>query len=120
MHRVLIVGSSLFADTLQQMLAASEQVQVVGVAVSLDQLAGCIDSSHPDAVLVADTQDKYLCTKVCLRIRSTVPIIYTTLNDEYLTIFTSQRVKAAQPQLLAAIAALPRQTPSHSGSEAAC
>jgi len=110
MHRVLIVGGSLFADTLAQMLSGSVQVEVLEVIGSLEHLASSIERRRPDAIIVADTHDQYLCTNVCLRVRCDIPIIYTTLSDEYLTIFTSQRVKAAQTQLLAAIAALPVQS----------
>jgi hypothetical protein len=107
MHRVLIVGNSLFAETLLQMLAGGDQVQVIGLVATLEQVPLSIAAEHPDAVIVADSQDKYLCNELCLRVRCDLPIIYTTLKDDYLTIFTSQRVKAAQSQLLAAIATLP-------------
>lgn len=111
MHRVLVVGRSLFAETLAQMLSGSEQVEVLEIVGSLEHLPGSIERRRPDAVIVADTHDKYLCTNVCLRVRCDIPIIYTTLNDEYFTIFTSRRVKAAQAHLLAAIASLPAPDP---------
>jgi hypothetical protein len=109
MHRVLVVGRSLFADTLLQMLSGSAQIEVLGLVDSFEHLPGSIDNERPDAVIVADTHDRYMSAQVCLRIRCDIPIIYTTLDDEYLTIFTSRRVKAAESDLLAAIAALPLQ-----------
>ena len=109
MHRVFVVDHSLFADTLLQMLSASKQIEVLGLLDSLDSLPGAIDNLRPDAVIVADTYARCLSAQLCLRIRSAIPIIYTTLEDDYLTIFTTRRVKAAQSDLLAAIATLPQQ-----------
>jgi DNA-binding NarL/FixJ family response regulator len=109
MHRVYIVGHSLFADTLLQMLSESGQIEVLGLLDSIDCLPASIDNERPDAVIVADTRDRCLSAQLCLRIRSDIPIIYTTLEDDYLTIFTTRRVKAAQSDLLAAIATLPQQ-----------
>jgi hypothetical protein len=110
MHRVLVVGDSFFADTLQQMLAGKEEIEIVGACHTLEELPASIAACHPDAVLVADTCEDYLCAGVCLRIQCDLPIIYTTLKDDHLTIFTSRRVKAAQSQLIAAITALPNRS----------
>jgi hypothetical protein len=110
MRRVLLVGDSLFADTLKQMLAGNNQIAIVGVCTSPEQLPSCIADGKPDAVLVADAQGDYLCARICIRVRSDLPIIYTTLKDDHLTIFTSRRVKAAQAQLLDAITNLPERS----------
>ncbi len=110
MHRVVIVGRSLFADTLSQMVAGSNTVVVAGHVASLEDLPMCIAACKPDAILVADSCGEYLSAKACLRIRSELPIIYTTLKDDHITVFTSRRMKAAQSQLFSAIAALPKQS----------
>jgi hypothetical protein len=110
MHRVVIVGHSLFADTLSQMVADSNSVIVAGRVASCENLPLCIAACHPDAILVADSCGEYLSAKTCLRIKSELPIIYTTLKDDYFTVFTSRRIKAAQSQLFSTIAALPEQS----------
>jgi DNA-binding NarL/FixJ family response regulator len=110
MHRVIIVGQSLFADTLQELFAGSKRVEIVGLVAGLDELPACIDEHAPDAILVADTNGTYLSAKTCLRIKCDLPIIYTTLYDDHFTVFTSQRVRAAQSQLLAAIVELPKRS----------
>lgn len=110
MHRVVIVGRSLFADTLSQMVAGSNAVVVAGHVASLEDLPICIAACKPDAILVADSCGEYLSAKTCLRIKSELPIIYTTLKDDHITVFTSRRMKAAQSQLFSAIAALPKQS----------
>lgn len=109
MHRVLLVGDSLFADTLMQMLSVSGEIEVVGVCTSPEPLAGGIATGCPDAVVVAGGVEPDLYADAYLRMRCELPIIYTTLADDYLTVFTSRRVKAAQSHLLAAISALPKQ-----------
>ena len=110
MHRVVIVGHSLFADTLSQMVAGSNAVIVAGHVASFEDLPLCIAACKPDAILVADSCGEYLNAKVCLRIKCELPIIYTTLKDDHITIFTSRRIKAAQSQLFSTIAALPKQS----------
>ena len=110
MRRVLLVGDSLFADTLQQMLACSGEIEVVGVCTAPDKLAPCIAAGSPDAVLVAGAVEPNLYVDAYLRMRCELPVIYATLSDDHLTVFTSRRVKAAQSQLLAAIGALPKQS----------
>ena len=109
MRRVLLVGDSLFADTLQQMLACSGEIEVVGVCTAPDQLAACVAAGSPDAVLVAGAAEPDLYADAYLRLRCELPIIYAALTDDHLTVFTSRRVKAAQCHLLAAISALPKQ-----------
>jgi DNA-binding NarL/FixJ family response regulator len=110
MHRVIIVGQSLFADTLRELFAGSSRVEIVGLVAGIDELPSYIDEHAPDAILVADSHGEYLSAKTCLRIKSDLPIIYTTLNDDHFTVFTSRRVRAAQSQLLSAIVDLPKQS----------
>jgi hypothetical protein len=110
MHRVVIVGRSLFADTLSQMVADSNAVVVAGHVASLEDLPLCIAACKPDAILVADSCGEYLSAKTYLHSKCELPVIYTTLKDDHFTLFTSQRIKAAQSQLFSAIAALPKQS----------
>ena len=110
MHRVIIVGQSLFADILQELFAGSSTVEIVGLVACLDELPFCIDEHAPDAILVADSHGEYLSARTCLRIQSDLPIIYTTLHDDHFTVFTSRRMRAAQSQLLAAIEDLPKRS----------
>ena len=109
MHRILIVGDSLFADTLRQMLTSHEQIEVTGACRPVKDLPATIAACGPDAVVLADPCATDLHTGIWLGIQCDLPIIHTTLTDDHLTIFTSRRVKAAQAQLLAAITALPNR-----------
>ena len=108
MRRVLLVGDSLFADTLKHMLACSGEIEVVGVCTAPDELAASIAAGSPDALLVAGAVEPDLYAEAYLRCE--LPIIYAALTDDHLTVFTSRRVKAAQCQLLAAIGALPQRS----------
>ncbi len=109
MPRVLLVGNSLFADTLRQTLLESEGVSIVGLCTAPAQLPAAIAASNPDAVLVVGSEQSQGYAEAYLHLQCELPIIYTTLEDDHLTIFTSRRVKAAQSQLMAALTALPDQ-----------
>jgi DNA-binding NarL/FixJ family response regulator len=52
-RRVCIVGDSLFAETLGQMLAGAPAVEVVGAASTPEAALPVLEMQHPDAVIVA-------------------------------------------------------------------
>ena len=110
MRRVLLVSDSLFADTLRQTLSNSDAVVIVGYCTAPEQLPASIAASNPDAVLVVGAEQSQGYADAYLRLHCELPIIYTALDDDHMTIFTSRRVKAAQSQLMAALTALPDRT----------
>ncbi len=109
MHRIIIVGNSLFAETLSHMFEVADHIEVITVIPRMDDLPVWVATSNPDAVLVADASEEFLDAKTCLRVRCDLPIIYTTLHDSHFTVFSSRRVRGARAELVAAIAALPKQ-----------
>jgi chemotaxis response regulator CheB len=108
--QVFIVGDSLFAETLSQMLVSSGTVVTVGAASSLEEVLPLLETVHPDVVIVADTSDtEQVNFAPLLASHPDLPVIRADLNHDYVQIITSQRVGARRSDLLAAIAALPKR-----------
>ncbi|RMH01886.1 MAG: hypothetical protein D6706_01025 [Chloroflexi bacterium] len=106
--RVFIVGDSLFTDTLAQMLTNAENIRVTGTAV-LSQRAlpeTAIIQAQPQIIIMAisNTQkSSQELTAVLLSRFPDIPIIHTSLNQDYIQIITSRRIKARHTDLLTAI-----------------
>ena len=104
--RVFLIGDSLFTETLAQMLAEAESVQVVGTAVStvLDKTA--VIQTTPHVIIIADSgQQQEISTTLLTHFPGT-PIINADLNRDYVQVITSRRVGTRRADLLTAIRAL--------------
>ncbi len=109
-HRVFIVGDSLFAETLTQMLTGSETAAVVGVAPTIEQALPLLQTQTPDAVIVAGPDMGGPATvNPLLAANPDLSIICADLNADYWQGITSQRISAPRADLLAAIQALPKR-----------
>ena len=103
-RRIYLIGGSLFTETLGQMLAEVENVQVVGTAVSLSTAITSVAKAFPDIVIVADASENVQTNlQPLLSMFPTIPIIHADLNQDYVQIITSRRVSARRTDLLAAI-----------------
>ena len=109
-HRVVIVGDSLFAETLTHMLTQSDAVVVTGVATTVAEAWPLLQGQPPDAVLVAETTavDHALLGSL-VAMAPGLTVIRANLNNDYVQIITSQRVGAKSADLLAALYALPKR-----------
>lgn len=105
-RRVFIVGESLFAETLIQMLGKYETIQVVGSAPDSPEALSRLQNETPDVVLVAGTSDSIIPLLVAC---PDLPVIHTDLNTNRVQVITNQTIDASISDLLAAIAALPRR-----------
>ena len=108
--QVFIVGDSLFAETLSQMLVSSGTVVIIGAASSPEEALPLLATARPDVVIVADTGETDRPTfDRLLATHPDLPIIRADLSQDYVQVITSQRVGARRSDLLAAIAALPKR-----------
>ena len=109
-HRVIIVGDSLFAETLTHMLASSGAVIVTGVATTVAAALPLLQVQQLDAVIVAETQamDHTLLGPL-VAMAPDLPIIRADLNADYVQVITSQRIGTHRADLLAALMALPKR-----------
>jgi chemotaxis response regulator CheB len=107
--RVFILGDSLFAETLRQMLTSQPEVEIAGTADSLAATITAVSTTHPDTIIVAETgnqpQDVY---GSLLATYPDIPILCANLSRDYVQIITSQRVNARKNDLLTAIRSLPK------------
>ncbi len=101
--RVFLIGDSLFTESLAQMLAEAENVQVVGTAVFplIDFTA--VTKAHPHVIILADAGQHQNTATTLLAQFSDIPIIQADLNRDYVQVITSRRVNARRNDLLAAI-----------------
>jgi DNA-binding NarL/FixJ family response regulator len=110
-HRVIIVGNSLFADAIVQMLQHGDVVQVIGTASSLEATVTWLEVNRPDAIIVAGTtsEDTNAIFGSLIANYPQLPVIRTTLNAHKIQVATSRCIRADMPDLLNAITTLPKQ-----------
>jgi chemotaxis response regulator CheB len=109
--RVFILGDSLFAETLSEMLISSGTVVIIGSASSPEEALPLLATAQPDVVIVADTgETDRLTFDHLLAAHPDIPIIRADLRRDYVQVITSKLVGARRSDLLAAIAALPKRT----------
>ena len=104
MHRALIIGDSLFAEAVAQLLGQHNELVVVDVCAVIGDALVRIPTSQPDLVVVlSDAPD--LCP--LLTVYPDLPILRADLNADDLRIIRSQRIGARVEDMLAAIQELP-------------
>jgi len=110
-RRVLIVGDTLFAETLAKLLAQDATTLVVGTASSLEEALPAIKTSCVDAVLVAGVER--LPESVFSQIFAANPdisILCTDLDTNDVQVMVKQRISVhTTGDLLAVIATLPKR-----------
>lgn len=111
-RRVFIVGDSLFAETLVQILGESQSIKVTGNAPAPRDALAELGNQNPDVVIIAGNAESitpFLTTYPDL------PVIHADLNTNRVRIITNQSIDARLSDLLAAIAALPKRNLSLDG-----
>jgi DNA-binding NarL/FixJ family response regulator len=110
-RRVFIVGDSLFAETLAQMLGKTETVEVIGAAATPETALPLLRLRRPDALILA-CEGKLRTNAIgqFLLADPGLPLILADLSTDGVQIITSLRIGAHPPDLFAAIAALPRRS----------
>jgi DNA-binding NarL/FixJ family response regulator len=111
-RRIFIVGDSLFAEGLTQMLSTTRSVEVIGSAptpeAALFSLAACL----PDAVIVAGEDE--MSTPAFGQLLAAcpdLPLICADLSSDTVQIVTSRRIGTRKSDLLAAVKSLPKRRP---------
>lgn len=107
---VIIVGDSVFAAALSQMLAQSDGVRVAGCAPTPQAAVTLIAAQQPDAVIVAEA-DRVAATDYgqLLTVQPDLSIIRADLNANSVQVITSHRIGTRPADLLTAIAELPKR-----------
>lgn len=109
-RRLFIIGSSLFAESLAQLLSREGGLAVIGTAPTAEAALPTIKTEYPDAVIVAGTIEASQSTLgLLLTAYPDMTVICTDLNSDYMQVITSQRVGAHPSDLMAALAQLPQR-----------
>ena len=110
LRSVFVVGDSLFAETLIQLLGDSQTVAVIGTAPTPEDALPMLKSQTPDAVIVAVADETVVTTFSPILIANpNLPIIHTDLSTNQMQVITNHSIDARMSDLLAAIAASPKQ-----------
>jgi DNA-binding NarL/FixJ family response regulator len=111
-HRILLIGDSLFAESLTQLLASSGEVTIIAAMATVNEALPLLESCRPDAVVVADVVAPHRSQLApLLDLYEDLPILCTDLTTNYVLVVTSRRIEAQRAGFLAALAALPSRTP---------
>ncbi len=112
--RVVIVGDSLFTETLVRILADTPEVEIVWMASSLASAAAAVRESIPHLIITA-AGDRLPQDSLASLLTSNpdLAIISADLNRDYLQVITSQIVAARRQDLLAAIRSLHQDLSIH-------
>jgi hypothetical protein len=109
-HRVLILGNSLSAEALTQILQVSHQLGAAKRVSTIEMALEVLASQEIDALLMIGTADEtshwYLSA---LNRYPDLPILRSDLSTPKIQVITSRCIEARLEQLLEAIAALPRR-----------
>jgi hypothetical protein len=108
---VVIVGDSLFAESLSQMLAQSDRVVVAACVSTLEAALAIIITHHPDAVIVAvtDRMADHDYSQL-IAAQPDLPIVYADVNVDSVQVITSHRIGARTADLITALAELPKRS----------
>ncbi|MBI3244693.1 MAG: hypothetical protein HYZ49_20635 [Chloroflexi bacterium] len=111
-RKVFVVGDSLFAEALTQILAKTA-VEIVGSAPTPEAALPRLKTKCPDAVIIANASAEPTLPAVFgqfLAAYPNLPIICANLGANDIQVITSQRAGTGSSDLLAAIAALPKRS----------
>lgn len=107
-HRVFVVGDSLFAESIAGLLGHSPSVSVIGVAATLHTALPQLHQCRPDLVIVLSSGAHPAEDLGPLLIQlPDLPILRADLTANDLRLIHSLRVQARVTDLLATIRALP-------------
>lgn len=108
LRKVFVVGDSLFAETLIEVLGLSENVTIIGTAPTAEESLTLLERLSPDAVIVAVADENIMVAFAPILVANpNLPIIHTDINTNQVQVITNQSIDADISNLLAAIAALP-------------
>jgi chemotaxis response regulator CheB len=110
-RRVLVIGNSLFAETLTNMLADEPGILVVGEANNPHKTLALIESVCPDVIIVADCVPSETSTELVGLVvtHPHLPLIHADLTTNAVQVITSRSISARRKDLLAVLNSLPQQ-----------
>lgn len=110
-RKILIVGDSLFAATLVQMLVGKEDRVITSTAPTAEAALDLLRDDFPDGLLfTAGGEEIPAIIGPFLTSHPNLPIIFARLDTGNLWILTSKSSRAGTSDLLNTIASLPKRS----------
>jgi chemotaxis response regulator CheB len=108
-RRVLVIGNSLFAETLTDLLSNVPEILVVGEADNAQSALSLLQSTCPDVVIMADCVTNNASTDLIGLVvtHPQLPLIRADLTTNTVQVITSRSVSARRDDLLAVLNSLP-------------
>jgi hypothetical protein len=107
--RVCVVGNTLFAETVAQMLFDCETVNQLDCFPSMADAFGFIDGKLPDVLILVDIDTTVLVGDTpFLPICPDIPVICTSHDSTTLKLITTTHVSARLPELIDLVTSLKR------------
>lgn len=112
--RVFIIGQSLFAESLTQLLSSTADVSVAGHSPTVVDAMPTFNPEAVDVVILASTIAEPIADDVDVLLAAAphVAIISTNLDENTVQIITRQQVDARLSDLLAVLSTLPEMPKS--------
>ena len=111
MHRVFVIGDSLFAETLTQLLEQREELCIVGVSRSAESAITENLQDLPDVFVIAGSNESHKQNLTTLLAKfPDIPVVCSDLNSNFLQIFSNQRYQARTAELVSAITSLQKRS----------
>ncbi len=108
-RRVFIIGQSLFAETLMQLLSSVAEISIVGCASLVADAIPVLEAGAVDAIILVS--DPALPSpgdvNELMAVAPNVSIIATDLDENTVQVITSKRVDARLSDLLSVLETLP-------------
>jgi DNA-binding NarL/FixJ family response regulator len=109
-HRVLILGNSLLAEGIAELLGDSQAVQVIGTAAKVDEVLALLAEYDVDALIVMGTDDQATARYGQIMAQyPDLPLIRADISQNKVRVFTSQSIDANPGALIEAISSLPKR-----------
>ena len=112
-RRILLIGDSIFAESLAQLLSQSEAVDLVCAVRSIEEALPHLAQAEADAVLIATTDEPSASFGLLLDACPDLPVIQTDLQQNRVRLITNHPVGQRPADLLATIASLPTRRQTH-------
>ncbi len=107
-RKLVIIGDSLFADTLLESIGNSESVEIVGTAANPEESETLIRALSPDVVIVAGTELP-VSINLILNNFPDLPIIHASLSKNQVYVITNHSIDSSIKEILNAISELPQR-----------
>ncbi len=103
---VFIIGQSLFAETLAQLLSSVAEINIVGNTALVADALPVLKTSVVEAIILVSNPATDDLNKL-MAAAPNVPIISTNLDENTLQVITSKRLDARLSDLLSVLNTLP-------------